>query len=131
MPRLEAAIYAILSADVDITAIVSTRIYPMFLPQDCPLPAITYFRVSTIRESSMHTDPGIATARIQVSCWARNAHDAGDLADKVRQGMHRYIGVIAGITIKDNAIENEISTYDPDTEEYQVALDFMVSHLET
>jgi len=131
MARVEAALYTILSGDVTITAQTSNRIYPSYLPQDCILPALTYFRVSTIRESAMNIDPGISTTRFQVSVWSTLAQTAGTIADLVRVALHRHIGVHAGVTITDLAIENEIVTYDYDTEEHQVAMDFMIQHKET
>ena len=130
MARVEAALYTILSGDVTITAQTSNRIYPDTLPQDCILPALTYFRVSTIREEAMGTDPGRATARFQISVWSTSAFTSGTIADLVRTALHRHIGVHAGVTITDLAIENEIATYDYDTEEHQIAMDFLIQHVE-
>ncbi len=130
MARVEAALYSILSGDITITAQTSSRIYPVYLPQTCILPALTYFRISTVRESAMNTDPGLATARFQVSVWTTSAYSGATIADLVRVALHRHIGVHAGVTITDLAIENEITTYDFDKDEHQVAMDFMVSHLE-
>jgi hypothetical protein len=131
MARVEAALYSILSGTAAVTAQVSTRIYPSFLPQDTALPALTYFRVSTIREEAMNIDPGRATARFQVSVWTTSAYSAGTIADVVRTALHRTIGVYGGVTITDLAIENEVATYDFDTEEHQVAMDFLIQHVET
>jgi hypothetical protein len=131
MARVEAALYSILSGTAAVTAQVSTRIYPSFLPQDTALPALTYFRVSTIREEAMNTDPGRATARFQVSVWTTSAYSAGTIADIVRSALHRNIGTYGGVTITDLAIENEVATYDFDTEEHQVAMDFLIQHVET
>ncbi len=130
MARVEAALYTILSGDATVTAQVSTRIYPVYLPKNCVLPALTYYRISTIREESMSVDPGLATAHFQVSVWTTSAASGGTIADVVRTALHRHIGVHAGVTITDLAIENEITTYDFDTEEHQVAMDFLVQHIE-
>lgn len=131
MARIEAGIYAILSADANIVGQVSNRIYPSYLPQDCPLPAVSFWRISTIREQAMYADPNRATVRIQVSVWATTAYSAGTIAEYVRAALHRKIGLYGGVQITDLAIENEITTYDYDTEEHQVAIDFMVQHVET
>ena len=102
----------------------------MFLPQNCIYPALTYFRVSTIREGAMSADPGYTTARFQVSVWATSPVTAGTIADNVRTLLHRKTGTYASVTIKNSAIDGEITTYDPETEEHQVALDFMISQVE-
>lgn len=131
MPRLEVALYTILSASTALTDHVGTRIYPSYLPQNCTYPALTYWRVSTIRESAMNADPGISTARFQVSVWATSPVTAGDVADHVRTALHRTIGSYGGVTITDNAIDGEMTTFDPETEEHQVAIDFLISQQET
>ena len=130
MARVEAALYSILSGSTAVTDQVSTRIHPVYLPQNCILPALTYYRVSTIREQSMQEDPGWSTTRFQVSVWTTSALTGGTVADIVRTALHRHVGIHAGVTVTDLAIENEITTYDFDTDEHQVAMDFMVSHLE-
>jgi len=126
MARLEVAVYTILSAATALTDHVSTRIYPSFLPQNCIYPALTYYRVSTVRESAMYADPGISNVRMQVSAWSTSPVTAGAVADHVRSAMHRCIGSYGGLTVEDCYIDGEITTYDYDTEEHQVALDFMM-----
>jgi hypothetical protein len=130
MARVEAALYSILAGSTAVTDQVSTRIYPYYLPQNCILPALTYWRVSTVREEAMHDDPGYSTARFQVSVWTTAALQGGTIADIVRTALHRHTGTHAGVQIVDLAIEGEMTTYDSDTEEHQVAIDFMIAHLE-
>lgn len=130
MARLEEAVYTILTAATALTDHVSTRIYPSYLPQNCTYPALTYYRVSTIRESAMYADPNISTVRFQISAWSTSPVTAGAVADHVRSAMHRDIGSHAGLTIKDCYIDEEITTYDPDSEEHQVAMDFVIMQRE-
>lgn len=40
--RIGQYIYSVLSADAGVTALVGTRIYPVFLPQDAAYPAIVF-----------------------------------------------------------------------------------------
>lgn len=131
MARLEAAIYSILSTDLNIIALVGTRIYPLILPQDAILPAITYARVSTERESAFVTDPGLSTARIQVDIWATSALNGMAISEKVRVALHRYRGTITSVTIEESHIDNEILMYEPETEIYHIVLDFSILHQET
>lgn len=131
MARLEAAIYSILSADLDIITLIGTRIYPLILPQDAILPAITYARVSTERESAFVTDPGLSTARIQVDIWATSALNGMAISEKVRVALHRYRGTITSVTIEESHIDNEILMYEPETEIYHIVLDFSILHQET
>jgi hypothetical protein len=52
---------------------VNTRVYPVRLPEKSTLPAITYHRVSTNRESTYGggTDTWVR-ARVQFNCWGRS-----------------------------------------------------------
>ena len=131
MARLEAAIYSILSGDAGVAALVSTRIYPFFLPQECNLPAITYYRAATDRESAFMTDPGYANVRISIDILAASASSAMDVAEAVRSALHRYRDTVAGVTIDECHIEMETSIYEPGTDVYRIVLDFMVSHYES
>ena len=131
MARLEAAIYSILSADLGLTALVSTRIYLLFLSQNATLPALTYARISTERESAFVSDPGLSTARIQVDVWADTVVSVQNVAEEVRGALHRYRGTIVTVVIEESHIENEVMMYEPETEIYHIVLDFMVLHLET
>jgi len=130
MARLEEAIYSILSSDASVTALVSTRIYPFFLPQECTLPAITFYRVSTDREYAFMTDPGYATVRISIDILGESASSTMSVAEVVRTALHRYKGTVAGVKIYECHIETENSIYEPETDVYRLIIDFMVSHYE-
>ena len=131
MARLEAAIYSILSADLGLKALVSTRIYPLLLPQNATLPALTYARVSTERESAFVSDPGLSTARIQVDVWGDTVSSVQNVAEEVRGALHRYKGTIAAVVVEESHIENEVMMYEPETEIFHIVLDFSILHRET
>lgn len=131
MARVEAAIYSILSTNAGVIALVSTRIYPILLPQTALLPSITYARISTEREFTFVVDPGLSTARIQVDIWGENVSSVQNVSEAVRSALHRYIGTIAGVVIDECHIDNETMMYEPETEIYHVVIDFMVLHRES
>ena len=131
MARLEAAVYSILSNNTDVTGLVSTRIYPELLPQDCALPAVTYARISTMRHSAMEADPNFAETRMQISSWSSSFSVVQNLSDKVRLAFWRFTGSTASVTIEDVWPENETQLYDSVTETHQMAIDFMITHRES
>ena len=130
MARVEAAIYSILSSNAGVVTLVSTRIYSLVIPQTCRMPAISYARVSTERESAFITDPGLSTARIQVDVWGETISSVQNISEAVRSALHRYKDTIASVVIDEIHIENETVMYEPETEIYHVALDFLVLHRE-
>jgi len=134
MARIEQAVYSILSAATAVTATVSTsnpRIYPNYLPQDAPLPAIVQERISTIRLSAMSDDPDMSEVRMQISAMATSVSAVHGLADNIRRAFYRYTGTIASVTIGDCWLENESSLYFSDIEVHQLALDYMFRFTET
>lgn len=124
---IEADLYTRLSGFAGLTALVSTRIYPLVIPQDGALPAVAYQRISAIRTSSMGEDDGIVRARFQVTVWDTTFDSIRAVAEQIRQALQRY--TTSGI----QAIYflNETDLYDPETLEYGSALDFEVCYEES
>jgi len=97
----ELVISTLLSAAGSVTAIVSERIYPDFLPESKAAPALVYRVVSDVP----HDD--VAQAQVQRTRRARVQVDAIASSDAyavrkallviVRQALHGQIGTIAGI----------------------------------
>jgi len=127
---VEAAINAILLADPGVAAVVASRIYPVVMPEDPTLPAITYQRIDGPRETSLDLDSSLAHPRIQVSAWGNAYADVKNAADAVREALNGFSGTIAGFTIQGIVIESDNDLYDPQTRTYHVATDFEVWHLE-
>ena len=127
---IETALYTQLSGYAGLTDLVSTRIYPLILPQDCSLPAVTYFRVSGPRIHAMGSDTGNAMPRFQISCWASTYSSVKAVATQVRAALSRLQDTVDSVVIEDIFIENEMDVYDPDVETYHTSLDFIVMHRE-
>ena len=117
---IEATLYTRLSTFAGLTALVSTRIYPLICPQGVTYPAVTYQRISTMpREVAMGSDPGIARARIQVSAWGVTYSSVKAIADQIRLALERYntTGIFGTFIIAENDL------YDEEALKYGVAVD--------
>lgn len=120
MALIEETLYTRLSTYAGLTALVSTRVYPMILPQGVTFPAIEYSRVGTSpRDSCMIEDAGIVRARYRITSWADTFSAVKAIADQVRQAMQRYTtsGVQATFII------GEYDIYDEEAEKYGAAID--------
>jgi hypothetical protein len=122
---IEDVLYTRLSGYGGLTALVSTRIYPLLLPQDCPLPAIAYFKVSSVPAHAMGSDGDILTDRFQISCYAGSYKAVKALVVQVKACLSRYR---AG-TIKDILYDGEIDFFEPETLEYHIPVDFIIYHI--
>lgn len=99
--------HAGLSAEVD------SRVYPMLLPQNRELPAVTYQRISTPRlhefEASFFPHP-----RFQFDCWAESFPRAKAVAEQVRLALDLYSGAMGDYTVEVAIVEDERDTYEPE-----------------
>lgn len=118
---------------VAITTLVSTRIYPEYLPQKPTLPAITFARTSSPRIMTLNTGrPGLAAARIQIDCWAKTYGAAKALGEQVRIALQGYTGTLSG-TVSAQAVHfyGDWDVYEPETKEHRVVMDFEIWHAES
>ena len=118
---IEADIITALEAYSALTTLVSTRIYPMRLPQNPTWPNVVYSRSSTDFHNTVSTNAaGQANARFQIDCRADDYAEARDVASKA-------IAAMTGATTFDALIISDSDfPYEPDTEIYRVVLDFSV-----
>lgn len=133
--KAEKVIHNRLSTHAGVSALVSTRVYPLVLPQEPTYPAITYAKVSSQRIEAVHSDPGMAIIRIQVTCWALTFDSVKSLAEQVRLALERYgtavTGTtIAGVTVYDIRMGSEADAYEPTLDAFASSIDFTVTHAE-
>ena len=113
-------LYSYLTGYAGIAALVMARVYPLKLPQNPTLPALTYQRVSDAPEYSH--DPGAShMPRVQVTCWAATYGGVEALTTQVNLASEAWHVAMGGAAF----VENIIDLSDPETGVYQVAVDVM------
>lgn len=128
---LEAALYNRLSTYAGLTALVSTRIYPLVLPQDPTLPAVTYQTIGRSMEDVRGSGPRYAETRIQIDCWAATYASAKSVAEQVRAALQDYTGTmggVGGVPVLDGDAVNEIDLYEPDALLHRVMVEALITH---
>ena len=133
--ELGEAIYSQLSGTSDLTALVSTRIYPGVAPQAASLPYVIFFQVTNPGHHAMQADPNINGPRWQVSAWATTYSSVKAIAKQVKASLKDYTGTMggsSGVTVQRVFYENEIdlTDVDPVTKDpiHHVAQDYIVWH---
>lgn len=127
----EKVVYALLSADAGVTAIVSTRIYPSDLPQQIAVPAIVYRHVDTVDRPTIHGDggPQLVQSRISVIALANDYSTIKALHEAVKAALRYQYGTIAGVQVA--TITRDIvgpGLFDPDLERHEQGVDYLVVH---
>ena len=88
--QIEDVIYSRLQATSGLTALVSTRCYPIRRPADASLPLVVFERLSEVTPLAMVQDPGNVTARFRFSCQADTPENARAVAAQVKSASGYY-----------------------------------------
>lgn len=130
MSVIEEAIHTKLTTDADISGLISGRVYPLKLPQKPTLPAVTYQRISGVRNYFMDGVATLAQPRFQVDSWAATYSAAKDLAGKVRAALSGLTETVDTIKIYGVFLDSDNDLYDDDLEVYRVQADYFIHHKE-
>ncbi len=118
---IEHAIYSILSNDSGVSAI-TTRIYPIMLPQNAVYPAISY---QVNEDSEIETFDGQGTFQrisLEVDAWSDTHANMLTLADAIKAAIKNYSGTVASNTIDKITIDSAVSVYEDQVEKYRKTL---------
>jgi hypothetical protein len=112
MTTIEEAVYFKMVSDADLFELVGTRVYPLFVPQDVPLPAIAYQKISSVKHQAHAESSHLAMSRFQFTIEADDYADAKDTAEALRNCWDSFAGFVGntqgGLTIQGTTIENEM-----------------------
>ena len=115
-------IFTALSGHAALTALVSSRIYPIKAPQSPTYPLVIYQRVSNDHINSLTGSSGLNKSRYQFDIYAATYGAANNIADAVAGGM-------AAATTYESILLSTIDLdFDDNVEEYRVTIDFSVWH---
>lgn len=122
MTTIEEALRTLLLADPTVSGVVETRIYPMQLPLDCTLPAISLHKISNPNNHLID----VASPRFQLSCWAEDYLEVQELKNAVIDALNRYKGVASGVHIKQIVYLDASDALESVTGIYHVPVDMKV-----
>ena len=111
---IQADIYKVLSENSGVEEIVSSRIYPIEIPQGGSVPAIVYVINDITPIKSLDGESGLDNGVVEITCWAKDYKTAHLLASAVRSAfIESGIGIITG---------NMQDTIDEETRNYGVII---------
>lgn len=125
---IEAALFSHLSTYAGVTALAGTRVYPLVLPQQPVLPAVTYQPISETpvqdRDSRALT---YTRTRMQMVGYAATHDGAIGLRDALRGAMGAFVR--ANNPRVSVALEQQVRTeYEPEMARWRALLDYWIWH---
>lgn len=125
---VEEAIWTLLQADANVTALISTRLYPVQMPQNPTYPNVVYSMVSDRGLDWLASDGGMQWSRYQFDCYARTYTQAKRLARTLRVALNHYSSTVGTIDICQAKFLSELDDFEPVAEIYRVAVDFRIQY---
>ena len=127
---IEARLYTQLTTYPALLALTGARWSPSQLPQNEPLPAGTYLRVSTMPLLAHDAStPAYATARFQLDGWAADYDGMLALRKAVREAMGAW-RLPAAPRVDVALLAGDWDTLEAEPGRWRCTLDFMISYEE-
>jgi hypothetical protein len=129
--NIESALFALVTGDVNVDAIIGDAMYPQIIPQGDALPAVTYSEISGNRLQVTAGPVGLVESRWQMNCWAEHKIDARQLSDAVRQSIDGFDGFVGNVEIQSIQCTGEVDLGDHPagvdvSRRYGLALEFEI-----
>lgn len=126
--------YNILSNYSALTALVSTRLNPLRIPQESAFPAISYNLVSVVPTPTKSGHSRTDFARVQVNSFGTTFASATAVAAQVRAAFEAATlpSTFNGVTVQTIEFDSELQLTDDEAGfagVYQVSQDFIINYL--
>lgn len=122
---IESAIRHILVNDATVKTL-TTRIFPVTIPQDPIYPLILYTKISGMRDHILQGPSGFAHPRFQIDAFAETYTAAKSLANAIRKALDGYRGTVLDTRIGSCLIDSERDIYESEIKIYRVSQDYLI-----
>lgn len=123
---MEQAIVDVLENDADVSAIIGDRIFPLVIPQEKALPAITYERVDTDPNDTKSGASTLDGDLIDLDLWGKDFAVLKDLAKKIRTTLDRFSGTRQGIIVQSIQYQNQVVGFSAEKNIYHLIQTYKV-----
>lgn len=128
---MEAGIQQRLSADSTLLTLVTGRIYPVILPNTPTLPAITYQRISTVRDYATTGPVSLSRIRLQFDSWGRTYAQVKQTDLAIRASLETFSGTLPdGTQVSEIHVDSSQDLYEADAKYYRVSTDYIIFAVE-
>lgn len=110
-------VYTELSGDAGLTALVSTRIYPAWLPQDTTMPAVSFSKISERVQNTIDGEVALRNHMYQFDVWADTYSEAHSIATAL-------IAAMAAASLFKSYRLGQTELYEPEIDIHRVSVDY-------
>lgn len=90
------------------------------------LPAITYIKISDIKDHTLEGQSKLERPMIQFTVYASGKSDARTTANKIKTALCDFQGTLSGIFVQKIELQNEISSYEDSIKAHTEDLEFQI-----
>lgn len=122
---IETALHALILADSRFDDLVGTRLYPVLLPADPQLPAVTYQRITTRRDYTTTGPVSLDRVRLQFDVWASTYSSTKQIQTALLAILEDR-SLYAATAIDSIQLDMATDGYEHDARLYRVSMDFII-----
>ena len=127
--KTEEALYAYLAAYSNLTALVSTRIFPVVHEIDADFPSVVYRRLGSEPVHAMGSDADLRAVTVLVACVAETYTELKDVQYQVETALRGYSGTmggVSGVVVQRVLLDNIWDDYEDDMRLFVSYLEFEI-----
>jgi hypothetical protein len=120
-------IYARLSTASNITAIISTNIYPDITPQNVDYPFIIYSIINSNPVDFKDGQSNLEEIDLQIDVYTQNYDTTQNLSNLIRNRLDRFVGTLEGVEVQTiKYVRQSSQVFNAELSVYWVSIDFMI-----
>ena len=121
----ETVLLRMLQEDAGLSALVGSKVFPLFIPSGNYLPCVTFQRLGGRPANTLAGASGLEEIDLLIDAWARDYHEAKAIAKAVRAAMPANGPRFGAHLIEDQDL------YEDGTNYFRVSMEYKVWFLET
>jgi len=125
MTTIATALRTYVLADAAVAAL-TTRMYPVVLPQDPAMPAITYQYISGASVVSHDGPTGLENPTFQIDCWGSSYSQMDALFQAVRKRLNGAKGTFSTLEVQGIFLVRKRDLYDNDAKLHRRTSDWSI-----
>ena len=120
-------IYGRLSTASNITAIISTNIYPDITPQNVDYPFIVYSIIDSNPVDFKDGQSNLEEIDLQIDVYTQNYDTTQNLSNLIRNRLDRFVGTVEAVEVQSiKYVRQSSQVYNAELSVYWVSIDFMI-----